>query len=58
MLLVVSLFLLLLQYLFNDEYYLCFSIRKEQVKAVQQALKELKLEAVIIGLAKDERHLN
>ena len=29
---------------------------KEQVKAVQQALKELKLKTMVMGLAKDERH--
>src|SRR3954469_22258605 len=29
---------------------------KEQAKAVQQALKELALEAQVIGLVKDEKH--
>jgi len=29
---------------------------KEQVKAVQKSLKELKLETIVIGLAKDENH--
>ncbi|CAG8590486.1 2761_t:CDS:2 [Ambispora gerdemannii] len=29
---------------------------KEQVKAVQQALKELKMETLVIGLVKDEKH--
>jgi len=29
---------------------------KEQVKAIKKSLKELKLEAIIIGLVKDEKH--
>ena len=29
---------------------------KEQVKAVRQALKELKLKTIVMGLVKDERH--